>query len=167
MAKIIVQGSEGRREYELGAVTSVGRHPDNLIQILDRIVSKEHAQVIRQASGRFLYRDLGSLNGSFFRGERISERLLVDGDELTLGSTALVFQERGLGDANLQQVTIAPAANETLIHQKLPATPSSREFLPERAITDIEVLRRDYEKLRLAHELGRAIGLEVNLDVLL
>jgi adenylate cyclase len=167
MAKIIVQGSDGRREYELAGVTTVGRHPDNLIQILDRIVSKEHAQVIRQASGRFLYRDLGSLNGSFFRGERISERLLVDGDELTLGSTALVFQERGLGDANLQQVTIAPAANETLIRQKLPATPSSREFLPERAITDIEVLRRDYEKLRLAHELGRAIGLEVNLDVLL
>ena len=110
MAKIIVQGSEGRREYELGAVTSIGRHPDNAIQILDRIVSKEHAQIIKQPTGKFLYRDLGSLNGSFFRGERISERLLADGDELTLGSTQVLFQERSATDANVQQVTIAPAA---------------------------------------------------------
>jgi adenylate cyclase len=167
MAKIIVQGSEGRREYELGAVTSVGRHPDNFIQILDRIVSKEHAQIVRQTNGQFLYSDLGSLNGSFFRGERISERLLADGDELTLGTTPVVFQERPLGDANIQQVTIAPAANESLIRQKLAAVPRSREFLPEREISDVDVLRRDYEKLRLAHELGRSIGLEVNLDVLL
>ena len=29
------------------------------------------------------------------------------------------------------------------------------------------MLRRDYEKLRLAHELGRSIGLEVNLELLL
>jgi adenylate cyclase len=167
MGKIIVQGSDGRREYDLGAVTSVGRHPDNLIQILDRIVSKEHAQIIRQVNGQFLYRDLGSLNGSFFRGERISERLLADGDELTLGSTQVLFQERGLDGANVQQVTIAQPSSETLIRQKLAAVPHSREFLPEREIHDMEVLRRDYEKLRLAHELGRSIGLEVNLDVLL
>ena len=167
MAKIIVQGSEGRREYELGAVTSIGRHPDNAIQILDRIVSKEHAQIIKQPSGKFLYRDLGSLNGSFFANERISERLLNDGDELLLGSTQVVFQEKAVGDSAAQQVTIEPAPSETLIRQKLAAGPRSREFLPEKEVHDIEALRRDYEKLRLAQELGRSIGLEVNLDVLL
>src|SRR5205085_3535403 len=64
-------------------------------------------------------------------------------------------------------VSIEPAPSETLIRQKLAAGPRSREFLPEKEIHDIEALRRDYEKLRLAHELGRSIGLEVNLDVLL
>jgi adenylate cyclase len=167
MAKIIVQGSEGRREYDLGAVTSIGRHPDNAIQILDRIVSKEHAQIIKQPSGKFLYRDLGSLNGSFFANERISERLLIDGDELLLGSTQVFFQEKAAGDSAAQQVTIEPAPTETLIRQKLAAGPRSREFLPEKEIHDIDALRRDYEKLRLAQELGRSIGLEVNLDVLL
>jgi adenylate cyclase len=54
-----------------------------------------------------------------------------------------------------------------LIRQKIQAPPASREFLAEKEIFDVEVLRRDYEKLRLAHELGRSIGLEVNLDVLL
>src|SRR5206468_9389477 len=41
------------------------------------------------------------------------------------------------------------------------------EFLPEKEIYDIEVLRRDYEKLRIAHELGRSVGLEVDLEKLL
>jgi adenylate cyclase len=167
MAKIIVIGNDQRREYDLGAINTVGRHPDNTLQILDRIVSKEHAQIIRQPDGRFLFRDLGSLNGSFLRGERMSEQILADGDEITLGSTSLTFQERSAADSLLQKVTIAPSATEALIRQKIQAPPASREFLAEREIFDVEVLRRDYEKLRLAHELGRSIGLEVNLDILL
>src|SRR6185312_1488155 len=166
MAKIIVTGNDQRREYELGPVNTIGRHPDNTLQILDRIVSKEHAQVLRQPDGSYLFRDLGSLNGSFLRGERVHEHLLREGDEITLGSTTLAFQERSPQDSLLQKVTIAPSATEALIRQKIQA-PSTREFLPEREITDLEVLRRDYEKLRLANELGRSIGLEVNLDVLL
>jgi adenylate cyclase len=167
MAKVIVIGSDQRREYELGPLNTVGRHPDNSLQILDRIVSKEHAQIIRQPDGRFLFRDLGSLNGSFLRGARVNEQLLVDGDEITLGSTTLTYQERSAADSLLQKVTIAPSATEALIRQKIQAPPASREFLAEKEIFDVEVLRRDYEKLRLAHELGRSIGLEVNLDVLL
>ena len=45
------------------SINTVGRHPDNTLQILDRIVSKEHAQIIRQPDGRFLFRDLGSQEG--------------------------------------------------------------------------------------------------------
>src|SRR4051794_23093548 len=168
MAKVIVNGNDQRREYDLGPINTIGRHPDNTLQILDRIVSKEHAQIIRQPDGRFLYRDLGSLNGSFLRGARISEQVLVDGDEIMLGSTTLSFQEKSAADSLLQKVTIAPsAAADALIRQKIQAPPPSREFVAEKEIFDVEVLRRDYEKLRLAHELGRSIGLEVNLDVLL
>jgi adenylate cyclase len=168
MAKLIVHGSDGRRDVDLGALTTIGRHPDNSLQILDRIVSKEHAQIIRQPNGKFVYRDLGSLNGSFMGGERISERLLRDGDEITLGSTTLRYHEQPQSEVVVQRVTIAGAStNETLIRQKLQATPGSREFLPEKEIQDLAVLRRDYEKLRLAHELGASIGLEVNIDLLL
>jgi adenylate cyclase len=167
MAKVIVNGNDQRREYDLGPINTVGRHPDNTLQILDRIVSKEHAQIIRQPDGRFLFRDLGSLNGSFLRGARIAEQVLVDGDEITLGSTTLTFQEKSAADSLLQKVTIAPSATDALIRQKIQAPPPSREFVAEKEIFDVEVLRRDYEKLRLAHELGRSIGLEVNLDVLL
>jgi adenylate cyclase len=166
MAKIIVTGTDQqRREFELGAVNTIGRHPDNTLQILDRIVSKEHAQVVRQPDGRYLYRDLGSLNGSFLRGERVNEHTLQENDEIMLGSTCLTFQERSAQESVLEKVTIAPSNTEALIRQKIQAP--SRDFQPEKEIQDIEVLRRDYEKLRLAHELGRSIGLEVNLELLL
>ena len=161
------RGNDQRREYELAPVNTIGRHPDNTLQILDRIVSKEHAQVLRQPDGRYLFRDLGSLNGSFLHGERVHEHILREGDEIMLGSTALTFHEKSAQDSLLQKVTIAPSVTEALIRQKIQAPSASTEFLPEREIDDVEVLRRDYEKLRLANELGRSIGLEVNLDILL
>ena len=99
MGKIIVTGNDQRRDYELGAVNTVGRHPDNTLQILDRIVSKEHAQIIRQPDGRFLFRDLGSLNGSFLRGERLNEHILIDGDEITFTHTEVPKQAEGKGIA--------------------------------------------------------------------
>jgi adenylate cyclase len=167
MARIIVTGNDQRREHELHAINTIGRHPDNTLQILDRIVSKEHAQIIQQADGRFLFRDLGSLNGSFYRGERLTEHMLIDGDEITLGSTKLVYVERSQVESLLEKVTISPSATETLIRQRLQPPSAAAEFLPEKEIRDVEVLRRDYEKLRLGHELGRSIGLEVDLDILL
>ena len=66
-----------RHEYELAPINTIGRHPDNTLQILDRIISKEHAQVLRSRDGRFLLRDLGILNGSFLRGERVREHMLA------------------------------------------------------------------------------------------
>lgn len=53
----------------LGALTTVGRHPENTIQILDRSLSKEHC-VIENRNGKFFLRDLGSLNGTFVNGTR-------------------------------------------------------------------------------------------------
>lgn len=168
MAKLIVQSSDGRREFELGVVTTIGRHPHNVVQILDRIVSKEHAQVIRQPDGRFLYRDLGSLNGSFLGNERVGEHILVDGDDIVLGGTHVLFEDQPTpANQAAQRVSIEAAAPaDAAIHQKLEAA-GAAEFLPEKSIADVNALRRDYEKLRLAYELGRSIGIEVDIDVLL
>jgi adenylate cyclase len=168
MPRIIITGNDQQREHELRDSTTIGRHPDNHLQILDRIVSKEHAQILRRADGRYVFHDLGSLNGSFLGGRRLTEdHLLQDGDEIVLGSTTLKFAEQGRYESLLQKVTISPTVTETLIRQRIKPPSPSHEFQPESEIRDIEVLRRDYEKLRLAHELGRSIGLEVDLDVLL
>ena len=40
MARITIIGPEGRQERELGVHNTLGRHPNNTHQILDRIVSK-------------------------------------------------------------------------------------------------------------------------------
>jgi adenylate cyclase len=166
MAKLILISGDEQQEYELAAFNTIGRHPDNTIQILDRIISKEHAQIQRTPDGRFLLRDLRSLNGTFMKGERITERFLEDADEITMGSTRLRFVDKGQDDDALHRVTIAPGSmTESHIRQRINAT--SGKFLPERSITDEKVLRRDYERLRIGHELATAVGSELDLEKLL
>jgi adenylate cyclase len=165
MAKLIVISGEERQEFELAAFNTIGRHPDNTIQILDRIISKEHAQIQRSADGRFLLRDLRSLNGTFLRGEKVGDHILQDGDEVTMGSTRIVFVDKPKADDALQRVTIAPGLTESHIRGKIQA--STTDFIPERQISDDKILRRDYERLRIGHELARAVGSELDLDKLL
>jgi len=166
VAKLILISSDDRQEFELAAFNSIGRHPDNTIQILDRIISKEHAQIQRTPENKFLLRDLGSLNGTYIRGERVHEQTLIDGDEISLGSTRLLFVDQKGDELPLHRVTIAPGSSESHIRQKI-AAHAARDFLPEKDITDEKLLRRDYEKLRIGHELARALGAELDLEKLL
>jgi adenylate cyclase len=95
MARLILATAEGQQVVELRPVNSLGRHPNNSIQLLDKIVSKEHC-VIEQRGESFVLRDLGSLNGTFINNERIpagGERLLKHGDEITLGQTRARFDD--------------------------------------------------------------------------
>ena len=165
MAKLIVISGEERQEFELAAFNTIGRHPDNTIQILDRIISKEHAQIQRAADGRYLLRDLRSLNGTFLRGERVGDHYLTDGEEFTMGSTRIVFVDKPKADDALQRVTIAPGLTESHIRGRIQA--NTGDFMPERQIADDKILRRDYERLRIGHELARAVGSELDLDKLL
>src|SRR5205085_7950890 len=56
---------------------------------------------------------------------------------------------------------------ESIVRHKVDVQQSARDFLPEKQIFDQEHLRRDYEKLRIAHELGRAIVGLLDLEQLL
>jgi adenylate cyclase len=175
MARLILIHPDGQRlEYTLGQSTSIGRHPDNAIQILDKVVSKEHATV-EKVGDRYVLRDLASRNGTFINQKRITgEAALRDQDEVALGSMRLLFVDDATSSgtphfATIQdRVTIAPETQQgtTYIRTRFEA---QREavFLPEREIRDGELLRRDYEKLRVAYELNRAIGLEVDVEKLL
>ena len=71
-----------------GGVLRIGRAVDNEIVLPDERVSRHHG-LITVAHGSLVYRDLASANGSYLRGERVSEVALGPGDELTLGSTSL------------------------------------------------------------------------------
>ena len=70
MARLILATNEGQQAIELRPINSLGRHPNNSIQLLDKIVSKEHC-ILEQRDGIFILRDLGSLNGTYINGERV------------------------------------------------------------------------------------------------
>jgi adenylate cyclase len=117
MAKLILATAEGQQAIELRSTNSLGRHPNNTIQLLDKIVSKEHC-IVEQRDGRFVLRDLGSLNGTYINGDRVrGERLLKHGDELALGSTRARYDDGSgaplpppaLGPGAVQNAASAPA----------------------------------------------------------
>ena len=93
MARLILATAEGQQAIELRPVNSLGRHPNNSIQLLDKIVSKEHC-ILEQRDGGFILRDLGSLNGTYVNGERVrGEMPLRHGDEIALGSTRARYDD--------------------------------------------------------------------------
>jgi adenylate cyclase len=93
MSRLLLATPEGPQVAELQAHNTLGRHPSNTIQLLDRIVSKEHC-VIEQRGDCFVLRDFGSLNGTFVNNERVvGERMLRHGDEISLGSTRARFDD--------------------------------------------------------------------------
>jgi pSer/pThr/pTyr-binding forkhead associated (FHA) protein len=63
---------------------TIGRDVKNALPLLQAGVSRYHAEIIRLGKD-FLLRDLGSTNGSFVNGARVSEQLLNDGDILRFG----------------------------------------------------------------------------------
>jgi adenylate cyclase len=75
-----------------GNCWTVGRGDDNDFVITDRWISRNHTMFQMMDSGEMYLIDLGSRNGSFVNGRRVSIPVtLRDGDRLTFGQTELVF----------------------------------------------------------------------------
>ncbi|HVE87079.1 MAG TPA: adenylate/guanylate cyclase domain-containing protein [Myxococcales bacterium] len=146
--------------------TTLGRHPANTLRLADREVSKEHA-TIEKMGNHYLLRDLGSSNGTFVNGRRVRELRLRDGDEIALGNSRLIFHS---GDGT--QPPTAPGVTVVANAQSIPAflaqidQVAQNEFRPADEISDVSSLKQDYEKLRIAHEFQRQVGLERSIEKL-
>lgn len=75
---------------ELGGTLTIGRGTDNTIVLDDGTVSARHAEVEKQGDG-YVIKDCASTNGLFFRGERIDQHVLSDGDVVTVGTHEFEF----------------------------------------------------------------------------
>ena len=82
----------GDREVGLRPGENVlGRVDDGVVWIESPTVSRRHARILVE-EGRAVLEDLGSKNGTFVRGERISAPTpLVDGDVIRLGRVSLTL----------------------------------------------------------------------------
>jgi len=83
-------------------VTTVGRHPDADIFLDDVTVSRRHADFVRTGVN-FEVKDLGSLNGTYFDGNRIDTAPLTNGSEVQVGKFRLTFYASRVDLAHLAQ----------------------------------------------------------------
>jgi hypothetical protein len=66
----------------------IGRRPDNDMVIADLHVSKQHAELRRTPAGRYSIIDLGSHDGTYVNGTRVSQQELNEGDIIAIGRAA-------------------------------------------------------------------------------
>lgn len=69
----------------------VGRSSASDIVIDDINASRSHAELRCDTQGQWLITDLGSTNGTFVNGQRITTRPLMEGDRIAIGTTDLMF----------------------------------------------------------------------------
>jgi ABC-type multidrug transport system ATPase subunit len=63
----------------------IGRTPDNDLVLADLEVSRHHAELRRRTDGTYEIADVGSSNGTYVNGRRISSRVLTESDIIGIG----------------------------------------------------------------------------------
>ncbi len=135
---------------ELEEALTVGRSSACGLQLLDEKVSREHCR-FRVANGPVTVEDLGSQNGTFVNGERLSEaRTLGPGDEIAVGDSLFVL------DGEID-VAAARFGEATLVVAPSPA-PSLASVDSAGAVPDgsVEAIRSLTESLAAAADLETA-----------
>ncbi len=91
---VVRRGPQPNQSYELtGDVTNIGRDITNDIVINDREVSRHHLRLMRGSDG-YTIEDLGSTNGTFVNGKRLTGATpLKNGDMIGLGETVTLAFE--------------------------------------------------------------------------
>ena len=180
MFKLLSTTGEQSIDLQPGRVVVVGRAVTSDVPIYDPTISRRHAEV-SLVDGGVKVKDVGSSNGTFLNGARISEALATENDVVTFGKVAFRVKEvrAPLHPKVVPQVsaefTGAKPAGGTIVRQ-LPvnvsggvpaivtATPSGVSHLKVTA-KSLEELRE--KKLELLLEISKELSKQQELDRLL
>ena len=127
----------GRRfPLNAGQSWAIGRGAGCAVALDSRSVSRLHALVQRREGGGYSLVDLGSRNGCFVNGQRVSlPRLLSDGDLLVFGDQELLFR----ADPSRASEAAAPGASV----REMPTAAMHMQSLATFVVVDI----RDFTRL--------------------
>lgn len=118
MSRLVLKfESSTLKEVPLGMrPVTIGRAPDNDIQIDNLAVSNYHARVYVEA-GSLVVEDLNSLNGSFLNDIRVERAMLKDGDAILIGKHEILVDQAHDAALPLEGWRKAPAprVNETMV----------------------------------------------------
>jgi pSer/pThr/pTyr-binding forkhead associated (FHA) protein len=118
MAKLVLKFEAAvLKEVPIGArPVTIGRAPDNDIQIDNLAVSSHHAKVYSEES-RLVVEDLNSLNGTFVNNQRVQRVTLKQNDQILIGKHHLVVDMGGTVEAPAipERKVSAPKVEETMV----------------------------------------------------
>jgi len=114
-------------------VITVGKLSSNDFQLNDNSVSRNHCKFINEINSHKLI-DLGSTNGTYVNGKRITEKVLEINDHITIGRTIIkylvVLKSESYQDVNDQKISmILPLSDELKIEKEKNMITSELEFL--------------------------------------
>lgn len=116
--KVIIQvsGSEDKRDYILEKETvNIGRFEGNDIRFDNRFISGHHAKIVT-IQGQSYVVDLGSRNGTFVNGQRISKCRLKNNDNISLSVRKKLLDNGdtiALANAKLQYINESPQVDRS------------------------------------------------------
>lgn len=98
MANYVLEILDGDRAGDVLSVGDaplrVGRKPGNDLVLADEKTSGVHCEIAPEGD-RLVLKDLGSTNGTFLDGKRVTEVVLTPGDVFTVGRLRVQFREEG------------------------------------------------------------------------
>lgn len=145
----ILSGDLQGQEFAILGEMTLGRATTCSIFVPDRRASREHARLFAEGD-KLWVEDLGSHNGTFVNGQRITKVELQKGDLIRLGLTQFTVDERGGEDTSVVRV----------ISDSHPMTPLLVK--PVEPITGPAPSTRTAEELFDAVGVGHTIRLETD-----
>ncbi len=98
--------------------TIIGRGDNCDIQILDRMMSRTHCQIVKskdkKGNERYYIFDLDSTNGTFVNNNKVNKRLLKNEDKILMGNTILQFLHRDRVEISYQDKIYSRATTDDL-----------------------------------------------------
>lgn len=126
-----------------GTRVTVGRLPDNTIQIVDRIISSTHAELVLEGDHYHL-RDLDSTNGTFVNGEFVTDFHLRAPCKIAFGTVECEFDPAAVATGDGAGVEALPTRAE------VNALKQENETLT----AQVAALREELDALRKVHPMS-------------
>lgn len=170
LARLIVDNGEHRgMVYPLvETVISIGRGPDNTVQLIDSKMSRNHSVLICNGA-QWYARDLASKNGTSVNNEEIhGDRLLTNGDMLKVGNTAFVFERKDPFPSDGTFTSGIRIFDDKGLVMPSQVLKMDKAGTAERSLhSRLGDSPRDNQRLGALQALGEAIGSVLNLRELL
>ena len=113
-----IEGQKLRFPLAPGSICRIGRNPDSEVVLPAGSASRNHAILQHTDLGKLYLTDLGSRNGTFLNGRRITAPVVLQrGDIITIGDQEFVFHRNGTSPKTAGAAL--PEVNATMVTFKM------------------------------------------------